>query len=106
MPSQFKRVGNTLGAAVEIDMVQAALGDTVEVWVVDLGSEDGLGKARVKIQPGTQHGTQIRLKEKGLPVLNSRGRRGDVIVQVLVRIPKSMSKKQKDILNEYLETIK
>jgi len=105
LPSQYRRVGNTLGTTIEVDMVQAALGDTVEVWAVDLRSKDGLGKVKVKIPVGTQPGTQIRLRGKGIPVINS-DRRGDVIVQVFVKIPKGLSKKQKDILKNYLKTIK
>ncbi len=105
LPSQYRRLGNTLGTTVEVDMVQAALGDTVEVWAVDLRSKDGLGKVKVKIPAGTQPGTQIRLRGKGMPIINSSSR-GDVIVQVMVKIPKGLSKKQKDILKDYLETIK
>ena len=105
LPSQFRRLGNTLGTKVEIDMVQAALGDTVESWVVDMDRDDGLGKVKVKIPAGTQPGTQVRLRGKGLPIIN-REKRGDVIVQVLVNIPKKLSKKQKDSLKDYLKTIK
>jgi len=105
LPSQFRRLGNTLGTVVEIDMVQAALGDTVEVWIVDMKRDDGLGKVKVKIPAGTQPGIQIRLRGKGFPVIN-RNKRGDVIVQVLVKIPKNLSKKQKDSLKDYLKTIK
>lgn len=105
LPSQFRRLGNTLGTKVEIDMVQAALGDTVESWVVDMDRDDGLGKVKVKIPAGTQPGTQVRLRGKGLPIIN-REKRGDVIVQVLVSIPKKLSKKQKDSLKDYLKTIK
>lgn len=105
MPDVFKRMGNTLTTKVEIDMVQAALGDTVEAWVVDLKKDDGLDKVKVKIPAGTQPGTQIRLRGKGLPLIN-RKKQGDVIVQVVVKIPKSISKRQKEILKDYLDTIK
>ncbi len=105
MPEVFKRMGNTLTTLVEIDMVQAALGDTVEVWVVDLDKPDGMSKAKVKIPSGTQPGTQIRLRGKGLPIINNEKKQGDVLIQVIVKVPKSMSKKQKEILKEYLDTI-
>jgi len=105
LPGQYKRVGNTLVTTVEVDMVQAALGDTIEVWAVDLRSKDALGKVKVKIPAGTQPGTQIRLKGKGMPRIKSSDR-GDVIVQVMVKIPKGLSKKQKNILKDYLDTIK
>jgi len=106
LPKQFRRLGNILGTAVEIDMVQAALGDTVEVWVVDLGESDGLGKVKVKIPAGTQPGTQIRLRGKGLPIINRSSKRGDVVVQVVIKIRKNLSRKQKDILKDYLKTVK
>ena len=105
LPDQYRRVGNTLGTTINVDMVQAALGDTVEVWAVNLKSKDGLGKVKVKIPAGTQHGAQIRLRGKGMPIMNS-DRRGDVIVQVFVKVPKGLSKKQKEILKDYLKTIK
>jgi len=105
LPDHYKRIGNTLVTTVEVDMVQAALGDTVEVWAVDLRSKDALGKVKVKIPAGTQPGTQIRLKGKGMPRVNN-GSRGDIIVQVHVKVPKGLSKKQKKILNDYLDTIK
>ena len=105
LPDQYKRVGDTLLTTVEIDMVQAALGDTVEVWAVDMRSKDGLGKVKVKIPSGTQPGAQIRLKGKGIPKIKSDSR-GDIIIQVVVKIPKGLSKKQKKILKDYLETIK
>jgi len=104
-PSQFRRLGNTLGTVAEIDMVQAALGDTVEAWVVDMDRDDGLSKVKLKIPAGTQPGTQIRLRGKGFPIIN-RNKRGDVIVQVIVKIPKNLSKKQKESLKDYLKTIK
>lgn len=105
LPDHYKRIGNTLVTVVEVDMVQAALGDTVDVWAVDLRSKDALGKVKVKIPSGTQPGTQIRLKGKGMPVVNSGGR-GDIIVQVHVKVPTGLTRKQKDILRDYLDTIK
>lgn len=106
MPDVFKRVGNVLSTMVEIDMVQAALGDTVESWIVDPAKDDGLDTVKVKIPAGTQPGTQIRLRGKGLPLINNSKKQGDVIVQVMVKIPNNLTKKQKDILDEYLDTIR
>ena len=97
---EFRRVGANLAIAVEIDFAQAALGDTVEVPVVDLNKSSGVGKAKLKIPSGTQPGTQIRLRGKGMPRINSSGR-GDIIAQVFVKIPKRLSRKQRKILEEY-----
>ena len=49
---------------------------------------------------GTQSGTTFRLKGKGIPSLNGRGR-GDQFVQVTIEVPKNLSQKQKDILKEF-----
>ena len=99
-PKEFRRGGDNLATAIEIDFVQASLGDTVEIPVVDASSSKGVGKAKLKIPIGTQPGTQIRVKGKGMPRLRSSGN-GDVIVQVFVKIPKRLSKKQKQLLEKY-----
>ncbi|MFC1622172.1 DnaJ C-terminal domain-containing protein [Patescibacteria group bacterium] len=103
LPEQFKRAGQHLFSTLEISMVQAALGDEVEIPVIDLESASGVGKAELKIPQGTQPGTQFRLRGKGLPRLRSQGR-GDVIVQVFVTIPKRLSRKQRQILEDYRES--
>ncbi|MBD3365916.1 DnaJ domain-containing protein [candidate division WWE3 bacterium] len=99
-PKEFQRVGDNLGTTVEIDFVQAALGDNVEVPVVDPDKKSGVGKAKLKIPQGTQPRTQFRVRGKGMPRLNSSGR-GDVIVEVFVKIPQRLSKKQRKLLKEY-----
>jgi molecular chaperone DnaJ len=68
---------------------QAALGDTVEVPTLT-------GKARIKIEPGTQPGTTLRLRGKGLPVVQGYGHgTGDIIVNISVYIPEHLSKDEK-----------
>ncbi|MDL2265854.1 molecular chaperone DnaJ [Parabacteroides sp. OttesenSCG-928-G07] len=69
---------------------QAALGTTVEVPTVD-------GKAKLKIDPGTQPGKVLRLRNKGLPSVNSYGT-GDLLVNVSVYIPEKLSATEKDTL--------
>lgn len=71
---------------------QAALGTTVEVPTVD-------GKAKVKIEPGTQPGKVLRLRNKGLPSINSYGT-GDLLVNVSVYIPETLSSSEKNALEE------
>lgn len=71
---------------------QAALGSTVEVPTLD-------GKAKIKIDPGTQPGKVLRLKNKGLPSVNRYGT-GDLLINVAVYVPENLSKEQKDVLED------
>ncbi len=75
-----------------IGIKQAILGDKIEIETVD-------GKLTLKIPEGTQSGTTFRLKDKGIPILNSRGR-GDHLVEVTVKIPKGLSRKEEKIISE------
>lgn len=68
---------------------QAVLGDTVEIPTID-------GKARIKIEPGTQPGTALRLRGKGLPAVQGYGYgKGDIVVNISVYIPETLSKEEK-----------
>jgi len=69
---------------------QAALGTTVDVPTIE-------GKAKVKIEPGTQPGKVLRLRNKGLPSVNHYGT-GDLLVNVSVYIPETLSASEKEIL--------
>ncbi|HQH19080.1 MAG TPA: molecular chaperone DnaJ [Bacteroidales bacterium] len=75
-----------------ISIPEAALGTTIEVPTIN-------GKARVKIDPGTQSGKVLRLKGKGLPSLNSYSR-GDLLVNVNVWTPQVLSKEEKAIMEK------
>lgn len=90
----FERRGNDIYCEVPIKMTTAALGGSVEVPVID-GS-----KANLKIPEGTQSGNMLRLKGKGMSITNSGGRFGDMYVRVYVEIPKKLSSKAKDLLND------
>jgi molecular chaperone DnaJ len=92
----FERHGRDLLCKLPISFTQAALGTTVEVPTL-------AGKAEVKIPPGTQYGQVFRLAGQGMPSIRG-GRRGDELVQVLVEIPKRLSKKQGELLREFAET--
>jgi molecular chaperone DnaJ len=67
---------------------------------VDSEKKSGVGTAKLKIPVGTQPGTQIRLKGKGVPRLRGSGK-GDVIVQIFIKIPKRLNRKQKQLLEKY-----
>ena len=64
-------------------------------------SIDG-GKFKIKIPAGTQHGKQFRLKGKGMPVLR-RNIFGDLYIRIITQVPTSLSKKQREILEEFNE---
>lgn len=100
LPKGFQRVGDVLATVIEIDMVQAALGDAVEVTVIDEKQSNALGSEKLKIPAGTQHGTQFRLRGKGMPRLQGSGK-GDIIVQIAIVIPKKLSRNQKKILEQF-----
>ncbi len=79
---------------VPLRMTQAALGDDIEVPVVD-GT-----RAKVKIPAGTQTGDQFRLRGKGFSVLRSAAR-GDMFIQVAVETPQNLSPKQRELLEAF-----
>ena len=73
---------------------QAALGDTVDVPTID-------GKARIKIEPGTQPGTTLRLRGKGLPAVKGYGYgKGDIVVNVSVYITENLSREEKHVFEK------
>jgi len=96
----FVLMGDDVLVSKEISMVEAALGMVIEVPVVDLSSRSGVGKAKLRIPGGTQYGSRFLIRNKGMPRIHGRGQ-GNVIVQVLVKIPQRLNKKQRDILEEF-----
>jgi len=92
----FERHGGDLLCKLPISFTQASMGATVEVPTLS-------GKAEVKVPPGTQFGQVFRLAGQGLPDLRT-GRRGDELIQVMVEIPKRLSKRQAELLREFAET--
>ncbi len=92
----FQRDGANIYCRVPLPMTQAALGGDVEVPAID-GS-----RAKVKIPPGTQTGHQFRLRNKGFSMLRS-AQRGDMFIQVAVETPQHLSKRQRELLEEFEE---
>jgi molecular chaperone DnaJ len=90
----FHREGAHLFVEVPLRMTQAALGDTIEVPVID-GTSD-----KLKIPPGTQNGAQFRLRGKGFSVLRSVAR-GDMVVQAKVETPHNLTRRQRELLEEF-----
>lgn len=93
----FEREDADLFCEVPLPFTLAALGG--ELLVPTLG-----GKASIKVPAGTQTNTSFRLREKGLPNLQS-ARKGDLIVNVQVEVPVKLSKAQEKMLNEFAESI-
>ncbi|AQT43803.1 molecular chaperone DnaJ [Bartonella apihabitans] len=90
----FQRDGADLYCRVPISMTTAALGGEFEVSTLD-----GL-KTRVKVPEGTQNGRQFRLKGKGMPVLRQQAM-GDLYIQVAIETPQKLSKRQRELLEEF-----
>ncbi len=89
----FERNGNDLYCKVPIDFATAALGGSIEVPTLG-------GKLKIKIPAGTQTGKQFRLRGKGITVIRHGGA-GDLICQVKLETPVNLSKKQKELLEEF-----
>ncbi len=92
----FQRDGADLYCKVPISMTTAALGGGFEVATLD-GTQ-----TRVKVPEGTQHGRQFRMRGKGMPILR-QNQVGDLYIQVAVETPQSLSKRQRELLQEFEE---
>jgi molecular chaperone DnaJ len=90
----FQRDGADIFCRVPISMTTAALGGHVDVPTVE-GE-----KTRVKVTEGTETGKQFRLRGKGMPVLRSKVT-GDMYIQVEVETPKSLTRRQRELLEEF-----
>jgi molecular chaperone DnaJ len=93
----YQREGTTLAMRVPVSFTTAALGGCVEVPDLD-GS-----KNKLDIPVGIQSGKQLRIRGAGMPVLQGRGR-GDLVAEIVVETPSKLSKKQKEILEQFRET--
>ncbi|CAN5661285.1 molecular chaperone DnaJ [soil metagenome] len=91
----FERQGNDLFCQVPISFPQAALGGEVEVPTLD-------GTAMLDVPPGTQSGDILKLKGRGMPDVNGRGR-GDELVEVVIETPRRLSARQEELLRELAE---
>jgi molecular chaperone DnaJ len=92
----FEREGIHLHCVVPISFSQAALGAEIRVPTLE-------GEHTLKIPDGVQSSTTLRIRGKGVPVVNGHGK-GDLFVEVRVQTPSKLNKRQKELLQE-LETI-
>lgn len=91
--TQFKRDENNLYSTVNIDLYKAVLGGDITTETFD-------GKVKLKVKPGTQNGTQVKLKGKGFPVYKKEGEFGDLYVTYNVELPTKLTEKEKELFNE------
>ena len=90
----FQREATNLYCRVPVSMASAALGGDIEVPTIDGG------RSRVKIPPGSQSGTQMRLRSKGMPALRG-GAQGDMFIELAVETPVNLTSRQRELLREF-----
>ena len=93
----FRREGTSILCDAPITFAQAVLGAELEIPTID-------GKVKYDLPEGTQSGTTFRLKGKGIPSINGRGR-GDQYVTVYIETPRNLNKEQKEALKKFAEAV-
>ncbi|WP_297909296.1 J domain-containing protein [uncultured Parabacteroides sp.] len=91
--SRFKRVGDDLYLTVSLNLYTAILGGEQIIDTLD-------GKVKLKVGPGTQNNTKVRLKGKGFPVYKREGQFGDLIVTYSIEVPTNLTERQKELFRE------
>jgi molecular chaperone DnaJ len=93
----FERDGYDLHCVIPISFPQAVLGAEFEIPGID-------GAVNLKVPEGTQSGRELRIRGRGVPYLNDKGH-GDLIVKLLVQIPKKLSRAQRELVVKLAETL-
>jgi molecular chaperone DnaJ len=93
----FEREGNHLRCVIPISFPQAALGAEIEIEGID-------GPVSLKIPEGTQSGRELRIRGRGVPILNGKGN-GDLIVKMIVEVPRKLSRSQRDLVSQLAESL-
>jgi molecular chaperone DnaJ len=93
----FERRENDLHCTLPINIAQAALGAEIEIETFD-------GPQKIRIPEGTQSAAQFRLRNLGVPHLNSRAR-GDLYVHVDVQVPKKLTREQRRLFEELQQVL-
>ncbi|TCD01518.1 DnaJ C-terminal domain-containing protein [Pedobacter psychroterrae] len=91
--TRFKRDGKNLHADADLDMYTALLGGEVLIDTFD-------GKVKLKVPPGTQSGTKVKLKGKGFPVYKREAEFGDLFVTYQVKLPTNLSAREVELFTE------
>jgi curved DNA-binding protein len=88
--AEFKRLGNDLYTKVDLDLYTAVLGGELIVDTL-------VGKVKLKVQPETQNGTQVKLKGKGFPIYKVDDSFGDLFVTYTIKIPTDLTDEQREL---------
>lgn len=91
--TDFKRDKDNLYENVDLDLYTAILGGEITVNTFD-------GKVKLKVAPGTQNGTKVKLKDKGFPVYKKEGQFGDLYITYQIKIPQNLTEKEKELFTE------
>ena len=91
--TSFNRDGNDLYKTLEVPLYTAVLGGEVTADTFD-------GKVKLKVKPGTQNGTKMRLKGKGFPVYKKEGEYGDLYYTFQVKIPEHLTERQRELFEQ------
>ncbi len=94
---KFKRQGNTIFSTISVPYAKMVLGGPIHINTVD-------GKVEYTIKPGTPTDTKVRLRGKGVPYINNSSARGDHYVTLMVKVPTTLTTKQKQALRDYAES--
>ena len=90
---RWRRDGSDLHAKLTIDLYTAVLGGEIMADTLD-------GKVKLKLNPGTQNGSTMRLKGKGFPIYKKEGQSGDLYVNLDVKLPATLTEKEKELFRE------
>ncbi|MFO0548431.1 MAG: J domain-containing protein [Polyangiaceae bacterium] len=93
----FRRVGDDIVCSLPLSFPQAALGGELEVPTLD-------GRGKLRVPPGTQPGTVLRIRGKGIPRRMMSGR-GDQLVEVTVSVPKQLDPEQRKLIEQLAESL-
>ena len=95
--TNFRREKENLYSTEEIDLTTAALGGEIQVNTFN-------GKVKLKVKPGTQNNSKVKLKGKGFPKYKKEGQFGDLIITYAIKIPENLTEKQKELFQELKKT--
>ena len=95
--AQYQREGDHIKQTITVDVFTAVLGGEKEISTLS-------GRIRTKIPAGTQPGKMLRLKGKGMPVYNSPGLFGDLLLEIQVQVPDKLTDEQKELFKKLQST--
>lgn len=94
----FRRDGQNILLDLELNIAQAALGDEIQVPTID-------GMQPMSIPAGTQTGQVFRLRGKGVPHVRNEALRGDMLINIFVKVPTNLNDEQKELIRQLAGTL-